>query len=293
MGLYQEKYHVPEFKYDEYEFIKITKDGPVYICTLNDPDNLNAMSYAQMAEFNEFLVKVRMDHECRVIVLTGEGRAFCAGFNLNDLSMEHPDDMGDVQTNFYIMQRICSDQAVYMHRCEQPIIGALKGYAVGGGLSLACACDMRILGESFKMNAGYLAVGLTGTDMSGSFYLPKIVGYERAFRILSSPDRWDAKTLSSWGFGLEVVPDDEVVSKAVELAHHICDTTSPLGLRLTKEAMHTSIDGTSFETQIKVENRNQVLGAVTQDGFTGRAKMHPKNKEDVKAHPENYVFKNL
>lgn len=129
MGLYQEKYHVPEFTYDGYEKITVKKDGPVYIVSFNDPGNLNAMSYAQMAEFNEFLVKVRMDHECRAIVLTGEGRAFCAGFNLNDLAMDHPDDMGDVQTMFYLMQRICSDQVVYMHRCEQPIIGELKGYA--------------------------------------------------------------------------------------------------------------------------------------------------------------------
>ena len=112
---------------------------------------------------------------------------------------------------------------------------------------------MRILGESFKMNAGYLAIGYTGTDMSGSFfYLPKIVGYERAFRIMSSPDRWDAETLHSWGFGLEVVPDDEVVAKAVELAHHLCDTTAPMALRLTKESIHAAIDGTSFETQVKM-----------------------------------------
>ncbi|MEG0417935.1 MAG: enoyl-CoA hydratase/isomerase family protein [Gordonibacter sp.] len=293
MGFYQDKYCVPEFTYDTYEKITITKDGPVYICSFNDPGNLNAMSYAQMAEFNEFLIKVRMDHECRVIVLTGEGRAFCAGFNLNDLAMEHPDDMGDVQTMYYLMQRMCSDQVVYMHRCEQPIIGALKGYAVGGGMSLSCACDMRILGESFKMNAGYLAIGYTGTDMSGSFYLPKIVGYERAFRIMSSPDRWDAATLHSWGFGLEVVPDDEVVDKAVALAHHMCDTTAPMALRLTKESIHAAVDGTSFETQVKMENRNQVLGAVSQDGVIGRAKMNPKNKQDVKDNPEKYQFKNL
>ena len=292
MSVYQENYHLPEFEYD-YEKLIIDRRGPVYVCSFNDAANLNAMSYAQMAEFNDFLIKVRMDKDCRAIVLTGEGRAFCAGFNLNDLAMEHPDDMGDVQTMYYLMQRICSDQVVYMHRCEQPIIGALKGYAVGGGMSLSCACDMRILGESFKMNAGYLAIGYTGTDMSGSFYLPKIVGYERAFRIMSSPDRWDAETLHSWGFGLEVVPDDEVVAKAVELAHHMCDTTAPMALRLTKESIHAAVDGTSFETQVKMENRNQVLGAVSQDGVIGRAKMNPRNKQDVKDNPEKYQFKNL
>ena len=209
MSVYQDQYHLPAFDYGSYEKIKIEQDGPVYICSFDDPGNLNAMSYLQMSEFNDFLLKVRLDKDCRVIVLTGEGRSFCAGFNLDDHALPHPDDMGETQYMYYIMQRICSDQAVYMHRCEQTIIGALKGYAVGGGLSLACACDMRILGESFKMNAGYLAIGLTGTDMSGSFYLPKIIGYERAYRVLSSTDRFDAETLHSWGFGLKVVPDDE------------------------------------------------------------------------------------
>ena len=292
MSVYQESYHLPEFEYD-YEKLLIEKRGPVYICSFNDAGNLNAMSYQQMSEFNDFLIKVRLDKDCRVIVLTGEGKSFCAGFNLNDLALEPPEDMGRIQRDFYVMQRMCSDQVVNMHRCEQPIIGALKGYAVGGGLSLACACDMRILGESFKMNAGYLAIGLTGTDMSGSFYLPKIIGYERAYRVLSSTDRFDAQTLHGWGFGLKVVPDDEVLDEAVALAHHLCDTTSPFGLRLTKEAMHASIDGTSFETQMKMENRNQVLGTITDDGRMGRLRMNPKNKEDVKANPEKYRFRNL
>ena len=292
MSVYQDQYHLPEFDYDGYEKIKIEQDGPVYICSFDDPGNLNAMSYLQMSEFNDFLLKVRLDKDCRVIVLTGEGRSFCAGFNLDDHALPHPDDMGETQYMYYIMQRICSDQAVYMHRCEQTIIGALKGYAVGGGLSLACACDMRILGESFKMNAGYLAIGLTGTDMSGSFYLPKIIGYERAYRVLSSTDRFDAETLHGWGFGLKVVPDDEVLAEAVALAHHLCDTTSPFGLRLTKEAMLSSIDGTSFETQIKMENRNQVLGTITDDGRMGRLKMNPKNRDEVKADPEKYRFRN-
>ena len=173
MSVYQEAYHLPEFTYDKYEKLTIEQRGPVYICSFNDPGNLNAMSYEQMAEFNDFLNLVRYDKDCRVIVLTGEGKSFCAGFNLNDLFLDPPEDMGRIQRDFYVMQRMCSDQVLNMAKCEQPIIGALKGFAVGGGLSIATACDMRILGESFKMNAGYLSIGYTGTDMSGSFYLPK------------------------------------------------------------------------------------------------------------------------
>lgn len=236
MSVYQEAYHLPEFTYD-YEKLKIEQRGPVYICSFNDADNLNAMSYAQMAEFNDFLIKVRMDKDCRVIVLTGEGRSFCAGFNLNDLALDPPEDMGRIQRDFYIMQRMCSDQIINMRRCEQPIIGALKGFAVGGGLSISCACDMRVLGESYKMNAGYLSIGYTGTDMGGSFFLPKIVGYARACEILMNPARFDAQKLYEWGFANRVVADDDVLETAVAMAEEMCRETALFGLRLTKEAL--------------------------------------------------------
>ena len=292
MSVYQEDYHLPEFEYD-YEKLIIDRRGPVYVCSFNDAANLNAMSYAQMAEFNDFLIKVRMDKDCRVIVLTGEGKSFCAGFNLNDLALDPPEDMGRIQRDFYIMQRMCSDQIINMRRCEQPIIGALKGYAVGGGLSISCACDMRVLGESFKMNAGYLSIGYTGTDMGGAFFLPKIVGYARACEILMNPNRFGAEKLLEWGFANKVVVDDDVVEEAVAFAQQMCDATAPFGLRLTKECLQASLDGTSFENVVKMENRNQVLASNTNDGQMGVGKMNPKNKQDVKDNPEKYQFHNL
>ena len=292
MSVYQESYHLPEFTY-EYEKLKIDKRGPVYVCAFDDAQNLNAMSYKQMAEFNDFLIKVRMDKDCRVIVLTGEGRSFCAGFNLNDLALEPPEDMGRIQRDFYIMQRMCSDQIVNMRRCEQPIIGALKGYAVGGGLSISCACDLRVLGESYKMNAGYLSIGYTGTDMGGAFFLPKIVGYARAAEILMNPARHDAQQLLDWGFANRVVADDDVLETAVAMAEDMCKQTAPFGLRLTKECLQTSLDGTSFENVIKMENRNQVLASQTEDNRRGVRKMNPKLRDEVKAHPENFAFSNM
>ena len=272
----QTSYHLPEFDYAGYEKLVVEKSGSIYICSFNDPKNLNAMSYTQMSEFNDFLQKVRLDDECRVIVLTGEGGSFCAGFNLADLTLDPPEGMGRVQRDFYVMQRMCSDQIVNMRKCEQPIIGALKGYAVGGGLSIACACDMRILGESFKMNAGYLTIGYTGTDMGGSYFLPKIVGYARAAEILMTGRRFRAAQLVDWGFATKAVPDDDVLLAALDLAREIVSNTSPFGLRLTKECLQASLDGTSFDAQIKLENRNQVLAANTQDGLGGVVSMRDK-----------------
>lgn len=274
---YQSTYHLPSFDYTAYQRLSVERRGPVLICAFNDPKNLNAMSYEQMSEFNDFLQRVRLDDSCRIIVLTGAGRSFCAGFNLDDLSLDPPDDMGRVQRDFYVMQRMCSDQVVHMRACPQPIIGALKGYAVGGGLSLACACDLRILGESFTMNAGYLAVGLTGTDMGGAFFLPKIVGYAHAAEILMTGRRYGAVKLAEWGFASQVVPDDDVLDAAVALAEEIVATTSPFGLRLTKECLQASLDGSSFDTVVKLENRNQVLAASTQDGRDGVVAMRDRH----------------
>jgi enoyl-CoA hydratase/carnithine racemase len=208
MSVYQDAYYMPEFKY-EYNKLNVEVRGPIHVVSFNDAANLNAMSYEQMREFNDYLKLVRMDPDCRAIVLTGEGRAFCAGFNLNDLNLEPPveEGMGRAQRDYFIMQTICSDQAVNMRACPQLIIGALKGFAIGGGLSLSCACDMRVLGESYSMQAGYLNIGLTGTDMSGSYYLPRIVGYARAAEALMTARRIKAEELLTWGFANKLVAE--------------------------------------------------------------------------------------
>lgn len=293
MSVFQDDYYLPEFTYD-YEKLNVEVRGPIHVVAFNNAHSLNAMSYQQMAEFNDYLKKVRMDPNCRVIVLTGEGKSFCAGFELNDLNLEPPveEGMGRAQRDFYIMQTICSDQAVNMRACPQPIIGALKGHAIGGGLSLSCACDLRVLGESYKMQAGYLNIGLTGTDMSGSYYLPRIVGYARAAEALMTARRIKAPELLDWGFANKVVPDDDVVEEAVKMAEAMCANSAPMGLRLTKESIQSSLDN-SFDAQIKMENRNQVLASQTDDARRGVVKMNPKNREDVKEHPENYAFRNL
>lgn len=291
MSVYQEAYHLPEFKY-EYERLKVDVRGPIHVVSFDDAANLNAMSYQQMADFNDYLKLVRMDPECRVIVLTGEGKSFCAGFNLTELNFEPPEDMGRAQRDFYIMQTICSDQAVNMRACPQPIIGALKGYAVGGGLSLSCACDLRVCGESYSMQAGYLNIALTGTDMSGSYYLPRIVGYARAAEALMTARRIKAEELLTWGFANKVVSDDEVLDAAIAMAEAMCKNSAPFGLRLTKESLQSSLDN-SFDAQIKMENRNQVLASQTEDARRGVRKMNPKLREEVKAHPENFTFNNL
>ena len=142
------------------------------------------------------------------------------------------------------------------------------------------------------MQAGYLNIGLTGTDMSGSYYLPRIVGYARAAEALMTARRIGAEELKEWGFANKVVADEDVVEEAVKMAEAMVKNSAPLGLRLTKESLQVSLDN-SFESQIKMENRNQVLASQTEDNRRGVRKMNPKLRDEVKAHPENFAFSNM
>ena len=142
------------------------------------------------------------------------------------------------------------------------------------------------------MQAGSLNIGLTGTDMSGSYYLPRIVGYARAAEALMTARRIGAEELKEWGFANKVVADEDVVEEAVKMAEAMVKNSAPLGLRLTKESLQVSLDN-SFESQIKMENRNQVLASQTEDNRRGVRKMNPKLRDEVKAHPENFAFSNM
>ena len=270
MSVYQEDYHLPEFEYD-YEKLIIDRRGPVYVCSFNDAANLNAMSYAQMAEFNDFLIKVRMDKDCRVIVLTGEGKSFCAGFNLNDLALDPPEDMGRIQRDFYIMQRMCSDQIINMRRCEQPIIGALKATPWRGRVHLLRVRHARA--GRVVQDERRLPVHRLHRHRHGRRVLPAEDRRLRPrLRDPHEPQPLRCEKLLEWGFANKVVADDDVVEEAVAFAQQMCDATAPFGLRLTKECLQASLDGTSFENVVKMENRNQVLASNTNDGQMASAR---------------------
>ncbi len=128
--------------------------------------------------------------------------------------------------------------------------------------------------------------------MSGSYYLPRIVGYARAAEALMTARRIGAEELKEWGFANKVVADEDVVEEAVKMAEAMVKNSAPLGLRLTKESLQVSLDN-SFESQIKMENRNQVLASQTEDNRRGVRKMNPKLRDEVKAHPENFAFSNM
>ncbi|OGP94738.1 MAG: hypothetical protein A2Z19_07175 [Deltaproteobacteria bacterium RBG_16_54_18] len=266
---------------NKYQTLEEDRRGAICILYLNRPERLNAVSIQLVTDLNHFLTEMRDDHQIRVIILRGNGRAFCAGSDLTELSSEPPPEqgMGRVQYTYYRMQQAVSDIILNMRRCPQPIIGAIHGFAVGAGFSMALACDIRIVGESVRMNAGYVRVGLSGVDMGSSYFLPRIIGFSRAAEYLYTGRFIDAATADRFGMVSKVVPDDKLNDAALELAEEILQN-APFGVRLSKEVLNISIDAPSLDSAIKMENRTQVLCLSTEDGKEGIRAMMDKRKAE-------------
>ena len=166
-----------------YETLRYETRGPVGVLTLNRPDRRNAMNYPMRDELRAFFMERLTDLETRVLVVTGAGAGFCSGLDLKDSTITHPENSFTPKVA-YELQRRFSDIILFMRRCPQPIIGALNGAAVGAGLSVAMACDVRLAAPSAKFSAAYINIGTGGADMGSSWLFTRAVGLGTASRWL-------------------------------------------------------------------------------------------------------------
>ncbi len=243
-----------------YETFTIEKRGPTDWVTLDRPDSLNAMSRTMMLELQHYFGELYTDHSVRIVVLRGAGRAFCAGL---DLKQERdPGEAGPV--NGLRVQRRVSEIVMRMRRAPQPIISLVHGAASGGGFALALASDIRIAGPNARMNAAFIRIGLTACDVGVSYFLPRLVGASLASELLLTGDFIDAERALRLGLVSDVVPDDALEARAQRTIDSIL-ANSPVGVRLTKEALNMNIDAGSLEAAIAIEDRQQILCAQTAD----------------------------
>ncbi|MGQ9722306.1 MAG: enoyl-CoA hydratase/isomerase family protein [Candidatus Jordarchaeum sp.] len=251
------------------------------IITLNRPERLNAVDFEMIEEFHDLLSELEWNLDCRVLIITGEGHGFCAGMDIKEGSLFVPEDkipkkysnlkylnVGDeIKRKMYGLKRI-SEIMITLRKINQPVIAAVKGPASGGGFALAMACDIRIAGESARFNTAFINIGLTGSDMGSSYFLPRLIGLSRAAEIMYTGRFFDAKEADRIGFVSKVVPDDQLLEAALELAREMLKK-SPLGLRLTKETINQNIDAPNLEAAIFLENRNQAVCMSTADFSEG------------------------
>jgi enoyl-CoA hydratase len=226
--------------------------------TLNRPHRLNALDYELTTDIHDALDAVAADPECKVVVLTGSGRGFCAGLDLKDFGRppgpgEHPRSPVGVGG-----QEFMANLTVHIRQTPQVVIGAVNGPAYGGGLSLACATDIRIAAASARFCSAFIRTGLTGTDIGITYLLPRLIGAARAFDLILTGRDIDAAEAERMGLVSRVVPDAELLDEAMGIARTIASYTST-GLVLTKEVMWHNLDTPSMAAAIAMENRNQTI----------------------------------
>ncbi len=264
---------------DDYETLAIERRGAVDWVTLNRPDSLNAMNRTMMLELQHYFGDLYTDHDVRVVVLRGAGRAFSAGLDLKEGREEG--EGGPV--NGLRVQRRVSEIVMRMRRAPQPIVSLLHGPASGGGFALALASDIRFASPGARMNAAFIRIGLTACDVGASYFLPRLVGSSLASELLLTGDFIDADRALRVGLVSDVVPEDALEARAQRTIDAML-ANSPVGVRLTKECLNMSVDASSLEAVIAMEDRQQILCAQTRDMREGVSaflgKRPPEYKDD-------------
>jgi enoyl-CoA hydratase/carnithine racemase len=248
--------------------IIVERRGDCDWVTFNRPGALNALSLAMVNELSEYFGGLYNDRSVRAVVLRGAGRAFCAGLDIRDRSESDPAD--DPFGGGFGFQGHLADVYVKMRRCPQPIIALVHGAACGGGMAFALASDIRIAGESAKMNAAFIKIGLSSCDMGVSYFLPRLVGGSVAAELMLTGRFIHAPRALATGLVSEVVPDDQLEATAQTYVDDLL-AASPMGLRMTKEGLNLAIDAPSLEAAMAIENRNQLMTAASPNFAEGMA----------------------
>ncbi len=245
--------------------VNIEKMRPhVSVVRLNRPERLNAMSIELCLELRDTLEQIGRDNDCWIVVLTGSGRAFCAGLDLKDGSaIPNIEGLPISRIGPHAM-RIYSKLVPTMRQVPQPIIAAINGVAYGGGLCLALAADLRVASESALFNATGIVNGLTSTELGASWLLPRLIGAANSNDILLTGRRIDAREALRMGLVSRVVPDAELLELALEIASGMCEY-SPYGVQMTKQVLWANLENPSLMAAIELEDRNQLMLGMTDN----------------------------
>lgn len=226
--------------------------------TIDRPDRLNAITFELVTELHDAFDELASDPECKVVVLTGAGRAFCAGLDLKDFGRP-PEPGGHRHMPVNVDgQTYMSNLTVRMRDLPQVIVAAVNGPAFGGGLALASAADIRVASSSARFCSAFIRTGLSGTDIGITYLLPRLLGTAHAFDLILTGRDIDADEAYRMGLVSRVVADDELEGLALDYARRMAAYTG-VGLRTTKEVLWHNTDATGLTQAIALEARNQNL----------------------------------
>lgn len=242
------------------ESVLTAADGGVLTITLNRPDKLNAFDGAMQKNFRAALKEAR-DPEVRAVVLTGAGRGFCVGQDLN----EFREAAGDIATR---LRTTYNENVLALRALEKPVIAGVNGAAAGAGMSLACACDLRIASDSASFVPAFIGIGLV-PDTGGTWFVTQLLGYARAFEWLTSGRKLSAADAHAWGLVNEVVPADELSNRVAEVAGRYAAAPTR-GIGMTKRLLDRA-SRSRLEEQLEWEAQLQAAAAASEDFREGVA----------------------
>jgi 2-(1,2-epoxy-1,2-dihydrophenyl)acetyl-CoA isomerase len=240
------------------DLIETIEDG-VATLTFNRPERMNALSTPIMQGLLDGLPRLAGDPNVRVVVLTGAGRAFCAGGDVKDMAQG-----GEQRSAAEATARLRSRMEVsrILHELPKPTIAMINGPAAGAGLALALACDLRIAGASARLVTAFVKVGFSG-DFGGAYFLTRLVGTSKARELYFTGRPVDAEEALSLGLVNRVVPDDQLADATIELARSLAQGPQ-IALRLMKQNMNFAECGTLADL-LDMEAANQVQTGRTED----------------------------
>jgi len=248
-------------------FVEIDRPRPhVTRVTLSRPERKNAMAFDVMIPFRDALREISVDNDTRVVVLTGAGSAFCAGADLEDPGTVPNIEGLTVPKIARRAMRILEDVIHAVNEMNQPVIAAVNGPAIGGGLCLAMAADVRVAAESAVFRAAGINNGLTAMELGLSYLLPRAIGSSRAFEIMLTGRDVEAGEAERIGLVSRTVADDALFDACFEIAERIIGW-SQLGIELTKQMLWAGLDAGSLRTHLTHEGLSQLYVRLTTQNF--------------------------
>lgn len=246
--------------------VRMEHRGDVAIVTLDRPERGNSMAFDLMVPLRSALEAVGRDNAVRVIVLTGAGRIFCSGADLENPGRVPDIDGLTLPTIALRSMRLLESVVTTVRRLPQPVIAAINGPAIGGGFCLALACDLRIAATSAYFRAAGINNGLTASELGLSYLLPRAVGSSRASELMLTGRDLPAEEAADVGLVNRCVEDDQLLDEALAMAAQIT-RWSRAGAELTKSMLWSSLDAASLSSHMDHEGVAQLFVRLTTRNF--------------------------